>query len=470
MKFVDDDFKASVASERPFSRLHFKVCEELIWSGRRLTGIDGVMAAGRGAIQPNDWHQEMLALRENTIEGSRPVVIDLRTRKEAALGRFEAAIVPPADSFEGVCQWLESSEARQLVEGRDVLLYCTGGIRCEKAAEWMRGGCQPPSTLLATLGPGTGAAMDPALGLARTQGVGAALSVRHLRGGIHRYLERFAPMGTTAAMAAEALPWRGKNFVFDRRGSVGGDGRADGHVTLPTFLPPLTPLPVVGESLAARVKALEVSHRVEKRRLDDIHDRIVHAAGEGAASGERCGGANRDGGRRNASGGARKKRGERDGKRMRREEQVFEELRLRSRPEDHCSASDGLRRPPATVWRELARRRLAAPSPTPPPACHSKVRTLSSSVGAKWAGRTLLDVCVGDFGLCWGRDPSLWRRRAAAGLLTVTRPSSSASRAQAPPEASLDQVLVAGDEVMLRGFCSSSSNFPQRFPLRTLGN
>jgi hypothetical protein len=90
------------------------------------------------------------------------------------------------------------------IRGKRVLMYCTGGVRCEKASAFLR----------------------------RIEN--GAASVCHLKGGVHRYLERFQPNGTAACTEASDQPpvWRGKNFVFDRRGSVGGDGLEDAHVNL----------------------------------------------------------------------------------------------------------------------------------------------------------------------------------------------------------------------------------------------
>ena len=76
-----------------------------------------------------------------------------------------------------------------------VLMYCTGGIRCEKTSAFIR----------------------------QTTG---ATSVHHLKGGIHRYLEAYGADGH----------WLGKNFVFDRRQSVDGGGKADLDTPLPDAL------------------------------------------------------------------------------------------------------------------------------------------------------------------------------------------------------------------------------------------
>eukprot|EP00978_Attheya_sp_CCMP212_P028254 scaffold97133_cov54-Attheya_sp.AAC.1 len=71
-----------------------------------------------------------------------------------------------------------------MLKDKTVLMYCTGGIRCEKASAFIRNE--------------TG-----------------ATQVRHLQGGIHKYLEQFPD--------PESTTWRGKNFVFDARGATGAD-------------------------------------------------------------------------------------------------------------------------------------------------------------------------------------------------------------------------------------------------------
>ncbi len=117
------------------------------------------------------------ATRFNALaEQSGAVVVDMRNHYESEVGYFEGAIRPPVDTFRESLPVVE-----EMLRGREdapVLMYCTGGIRCEKASAWLR-----------------------------HRGFN---DVYQLDGGIINY---------TRQVEAEGLPnrFRGKNFVFDER-------------------------------------------------------------------------------------------------------------------------------------------------------------------------------------------------------------------------------------------------------------
>lgn len=104
------------------------------------------------------------------------VVVDMRNAYESEIGHFENAIKPDVDTFREELQVVPDL----LKEHKDkkIALYCTGGIRCEKASAWLK-----------------------------HQGY---TNVRHLKGGVIDYKHQ---------VEREGLPnkFRGKNFVFDER-------------------------------------------------------------------------------------------------------------------------------------------------------------------------------------------------------------------------------------------------------------
>ncbi len=105
------------------------------------------------------------------------VVIDTRNRYECAIGTFPGALQPETDAFREFPQWVESH--LDPAKHRRVAMFCTGGIRCEKASAFMlQAGFE---------------------------------SVYQLDGGILRYLETVEPTGNQ---------WQGECFVFDQRVSV----------------------------------------------------------------------------------------------------------------------------------------------------------------------------------------------------------------------------------------------------------
>ena len=106
------------------------------------------------------------------------LVIDTRNSYETAIGSFEGAIEPSTESFRDFPQWAEST-LRPMIEekgSKRIAMFCTGGIRCEKASSYLQ-----------------------------QQGFG---EVHHLRGGILKYLEQVPE--------AESR-WQGECFVFDQR-------------------------------------------------------------------------------------------------------------------------------------------------------------------------------------------------------------------------------------------------------------
>ncbi|MAZ56197.1 hypothetical protein CL653_00190 [bacterium] len=110
------------------------------------------------------------------IEDSEAVVIDMRNSYESEIGHFERAITPDVDTFRDELQLVP----RLIDEAKDkkVALYCTGGIRCEKASAWMK-----------------------------HQGF---KNVKHLKGGIIDYKHQVEREGLENK-------FKGKNFVFDER-------------------------------------------------------------------------------------------------------------------------------------------------------------------------------------------------------------------------------------------------------------
>ncbi|MEO0945163.1 MAG: rhodanese-like domain-containing protein, partial [Pseudomonadota bacterium] len=116
------------------------------------------------------------------------VTIDTRNDYEVAIGTFEGAVDPETASFGEFPEWWQANAAR--FEGKKVAMFCTGGIRCEKATNYLLG-----------------------------QGVE---DVFHLKGGILKYLEE---------VPEEETSWQGECFVFDKRVSV-GHGLVEGNFDL----------------------------------------------------------------------------------------------------------------------------------------------------------------------------------------------------------------------------------------------
>jgi len=123
--------KRSVCRQPPFARLKVKVKREIIsFRQDRASPLSGRAPA----VSPQ-------ALRSWLAQGhddaGRPLVLlDTRNREETAYGTFAGALTLPIDNFVELPAALEAE--RDTLRGATVVSFCTGGIRCEKAALWMR--------------------------------------------------------------------------------------------------------------------------------------------------------------------------------------------------------------------------------------------------------------------------------------------------------------------------------------------
>ena len=158
-----------------------------------------------GYLDPRDFHD---AVRDRAASASTSdvVILDVRNWYESRVGHFEGAVLAPIRRFSQLPEYVESNKT--LFHGKDVLMYCTGGIRCEKAARY-----------LASLGENDG-------GGEKKNGddagvTGRPRSVRQLRGGIVAYARDVLGAEAGAEAGAETKSaYKGLNFVFDNRGAV----------------------------------------------------------------------------------------------------------------------------------------------------------------------------------------------------------------------------------------------------------
>ena len=168
--FSKIDFKDSLVNgeHEYFPDLQIKVKTEIT-----NLGLDTIaISADKGGthLSPAEFHKAIESADENT------VILDGRNAFEAAVGAFTGAVVPPVEHFRDFPEYIDSNI--QQFKDKKVLMYCTGGIRCERASAYLK-----------------------------LKGV--AKEVYQLEGGIHRYAEEF-PDGF----------FRGKNYVFDGRITV----------------------------------------------------------------------------------------------------------------------------------------------------------------------------------------------------------------------------------------------------------
>jgi len=160
------EYKESLAPELPFYRMKVKLKKEIVTMAvpdikpDKLSGV---------RVKPSEWNA--------LVNNPEVLVIDARNNYECDVGMFKNAVSPATDSFSEFPDYVANNldPARH----KKIAMYCTGGIRCEKASAYMLG-----------------------------QGFN---EVYQLQGGILKYLEEVDP---------EQSLWKGECFVFDGRVAV----------------------------------------------------------------------------------------------------------------------------------------------------------------------------------------------------------------------------------------------------------
>jgi UPF0176 protein len=125
--FETTDFKEDLCEDIPFERLSVRIRPEIVaLKPAKPVAIQKI--DGQGYLEPHQWRQ--------ALESSDDfVLMDVRNNYESRIGRFKGAITPDVENFFDFPQWLE---AARLDKDKKVLMYCTGGIRCEKFSAYMK--------------------------------------------------------------------------------------------------------------------------------------------------------------------------------------------------------------------------------------------------------------------------------------------------------------------------------------------
>ncbi|MEM8484236.1 MAG: rhodanese-related sulfurtransferase [Bacteroidota bacterium] len=165
-RLADLEHKESFCEASPFKRLRVRLKREIITMGD--PSIDPLEQVGQ-YVEPEDWNA--------LISDPEVTLVDTRNDYEVNLGTFKGAIDPDTTSFREFSAYI----AKNLdpAKHKKVAMFCTGGIRCEKATAYMlREGFE---------------------------------EVYHLKGGILKYLEE---------VPASSSMWEGECYVFDDRVSL----------------------------------------------------------------------------------------------------------------------------------------------------------------------------------------------------------------------------------------------------------
>ncbi|SOC51622.1 UPF0176 protein [Chromohalobacter canadensis] len=163
------DHKESYCDAHPFYRTKVKLKREIVTLG--IDGVDPNQAVGT-YVEPEDWN--------DVIADPEVLVIDTRNEYEVEIGSFEGAVDPQTKTFREFPDYVKAHY--DPAQHKKVAMFCTGGIRCEKASSFML-----------------------------NEGFE---EVYHLKGGILSYLEK---------VPEEQSRWQGECFVFDNRVTVRHD-------------------------------------------------------------------------------------------------------------------------------------------------------------------------------------------------------------------------------------------------------
>jgi UPF0176 protein len=164
-RFSNIEIKYSSTDKQPFHRMKVRLKKEIVTIG--LPEINPNKKVGK-YVKPEDWNE--------LISDPNVVVIDTRNKYETKIGSFQNALDPETSSFREFPDWVKKFKNSEDNNNKKIAMFCTGGIRCEKASSLMK-----------------------------EEGFE---DVYHLQGGILKYLE---------TVDKENSLWNGECFVFDQR-------------------------------------------------------------------------------------------------------------------------------------------------------------------------------------------------------------------------------------------------------------
>lgn len=168
-RLADLDWKESLCDDMPFYRTKVKLKKEIVTLG--VPGVSPNEKVGT-YVEPKDWNA--------LISDPEVLLIDTRNDYEVSIGTFEGAVDPKTKTFREFPEYVKAHY--DPAKHKKVAMFCTGGIRCEKASSYML-----------------------------QQGFD---EVYHLKGGVLKYFEE---------VPAEQSKWNGECFVFDNRVTVRHD-------------------------------------------------------------------------------------------------------------------------------------------------------------------------------------------------------------------------------------------------------
>ncbi len=169
--FEKIDIKNTKEERHIFRKFKIKIKKEILTT-RNINKTNPLTQVGQ-YIEADEWN--------DFIGQSDTVLIDMRNNYEVEVGTFNNAINPKCNNFTDLLNWLSTDLMNiKNIKKKKIAMFCTGGIRCEKATSFL-------------------------LNIGKS-------NVYHLKGGILKYLEK--------QKSNKEKPWKGECFVFDNRVSL----------------------------------------------------------------------------------------------------------------------------------------------------------------------------------------------------------------------------------------------------------
>jgi UPF0176 protein len=218
-RLQDLHYRESRAREQPFYRMKVRLKKEIVSLG--VEGVDPNSLVGE-YVSPQDWNA--LITREEVR------LVDTRNHYEYHLGTFRGAEDPNTGSFRDFPAWVANNLDPQ--KDQEVAMFCTGGIRCEKATSYLL-----------------------------SQGF---KRVYHLDGGILNYLE---------TVDKDESLWEGDCFVFDNRVTVDHELTEGDFEVCPACRMPLTEEDRQSPSFELHVSCPRCHDRLTERKREGLLER-----------------------------------------------------------------------------------------------------------------------------------------------------------------------------------------------------
>ena len=168
---TNNELKMSYYNKHIFRKIKIRIKKEILTT--RLQNQINLNQNIGEYIKPKEW--------DNFIKNPDVILVDTRNFYENQVGSFSNALNPNAKNFTELLNWLNKNILNKANKKKKIALFCTGGIRCEKATSYLK--------------------------------VKGHKNVFHLEGGILKYLEKVKNNNS----------WRGECFVFDNRVTVNKD-------------------------------------------------------------------------------------------------------------------------------------------------------------------------------------------------------------------------------------------------------